>query len=82
MDGEGGSLVGEAELEEIDAVAKPDQTLAELEGSDLAPRRGNEPSTACMSGSSVRQIVLAITRFSIGDKCSVRTRRGPSLTAP
>ena len=34
--------MGEAELEEIDAVAKPDQTLAQLEGSDLAPRRGSE----------------------------------------
>jgi len=57
--------VGEAELEEIDAVAKPDQTLAELEGSDLAPRRGSERRDGLQEPIEGCQIVLAITHPSI-----------------
>ena len=59
--GEPGRLAGEAEFEEVDAVAHPDQALAQLEGGDGPERGGHEgldPRQQLLQG---RDLVGAIT---------------------
>src|SRR5580700_5478617 len=58
-------ISGEAEFEEIDAVAEPDEALAELERGDLTPWGGNVGVDLVEEAIEGRQLVLAITHPSI-----------------
>jgi hypothetical protein len=75
--GEDGGIAGEAELEEIDPVAEPDQAFTEVERGELARRR-DERVDGPHELIERRSLVLAVTHFRIIEQTFGDSARVPA----